>query len=1154
VRTYSLRFLGPRSKAKGGTFYIFFIALLVAILLGAVTAQSPPAIVINELQYNPASDDAGEEYVELYNAGAQAVDLTGVSFSDGIVYTFPTNTLALPGGYLVVAHDPAAVEARYGITGVLGPFEDGNLSNSGERVALQDADGLLLDEVDYDDNLPWPTAPDGDGPSLELVNPAFDNDSPCSWGGSSGLGTPGAQNSVYQTGNIPPCITGAAHSPTFPRSTDVVTVTALVYDNGAALTVTLHYRPQGDVAYRALPMLDDGSGEYSALIPARSLTETLFPQPGQGTYVEFYLSATDDQGAQSIAPVGAPGGVSTETGLPLTTSYLYWVEDAPPESELSIYRLILTDENRRELETRDIFSDELLDAAFVYEDKVFYNVGLRYRGESSRDMFPRPYRIKFDDAQEFQGRERINLLSDELGREALAYDLFQRAGFLAPDTRFVSFYLNGQREGDYLDVEQVDRDFLQEHLGDDDNGNLYRGVDGADLGYRGPNPGDYAPNYVKQTNEEQNDYTDVISLTYALTHAPDESLRAELEALADARQWLEWFAVQAVLDNHEGALWLGSGDDYFLYRRPSDERFVLISWDHDGTFMFPDHTVWEPDWYASQAVRRILHHPEFTRWYYQGIAGLISGPLSVAEMQPRIEALPDAVSQADKAKFSAYVAARVPYLWTEIPATSLSISTNGGQDIVTTQEQVTLEGNCSPLRDVSVNGAAVQYPTATTWRYTSSLWARDNVFVVSDGQASRTITVFRDVFHGGVLTEDATLQSSKLPYVISTDISLSGPLTLTIQPGVTLYFEPDRVIRVENGARLLAEGTAEQPIVFTGQGGAYWGGILFYNTQADNRIAHALLEYIHEVIQTPRTHGVSGYGARFTISDSVIRHTRQSNAVLASDDSTLYLLRNELYDVGSDAVHATGGYAYIQGNIIHDTVYEPAWNPSPPEGIEISNMSTPAVLLDNHIYNVSDDCLDLNHSSARIERNVLHHCGDKGISIGYPSTSTLVNNLIYACWGSDQDPDNTGFGIALKDGASASIVNNTLVDNRHGLGLYEMHAGQGGASASVVNSIVWGNQSNIELRDGSVVTMSHSTIQGGWPGVGSLQLDPLFRNWAGQDYRLQENSPCVDSGTPDGAPQVDVQGIPRPHGEGYDRGAYEFFEFFSVYLPLLTSR
>jgi hypothetical protein len=237
---------------------------------------------------------------------------------------------------------------------------------------------------------------------------------------------------------------------------------------------------------------------------------------------------------------------------------------------------------------------------------------------------------------------------------------------------------------------------------------------------------------------------------------------------------------------------------------------------------------------------------------------------------------------------------------------------------------------------------------------------------------------------------------------------------------------------------------------------------------------------------------------------------------------------------------------------ITSTVYEPAWNPSPPEGIEISHMTTPAVLLDNHIHDVSDDCLDLNHASALIERNVLHHCGDKGISVGYPSSTTLVNNLVYACWGSDEDPDYSGFGVALKDGATSRLVNNTLADNRHGLGLYEAHTGEGGARATVVNSIVWGNQGGVELRDGSLITMTYSTIQGGWPGTGSLELDPMFRDEGGGDYRLKENSPCMDSGTPHGAPAVDVWGVPRPQGAGYDRGAHEFFEFFSLYLPLMV--
>jgi parallel beta-helix repeat protein len=1130
-------------------------ALLLMHLLASIpiTAQSGPQIVINELQYHPLSDDHGEEYVELYNAGPTTVDLSGWAFSDGIQYTFPISVTIPPGGYVVVGHDPATVEAVYGISGVLGPFVSGRLANEGERVAIEDALGSLVDEVTYDDHLPWPEAPDGDGPSLELISPAFDNDRPCSWGASQpidvNLGTPGAQNSIYSPDNIPPCVTGVAHTPTFPTSGQPVIVTALVDDNSAVAAVTLYYRPEGAPGYTALPMTSGGGSLYNAAIPAQ----------GDGLYVEFYLIATDDEAAERIMPEGAPGITSGETGLPVTISYLYQVEDAPPTSDLPIYRLIMTQENQAELLARDPFSNILLDAAFVYSGESFYNVGVRYRGESSRTMMPRPYRIKFRDAQEFEDRERLNLVSDELGREALAYDLFQRAGLPASDTRFVTLYINENLEGHYLDIENVDNEFLRAHFPGDDGGNLYRGYSpdeqGADLSYRGPDPDAYRPYYLKKNNKDADDYSDIIALTDALTNSSDETFRAEAEALADIRQWIRWFAIQAVLDNHEGALWIGRGDDYFLYRRPSDGRFILISWDHDFTFLYPNHSIWEHNWLGPEIVRRILDHPVFTRWYYQEIASLAANEFSVEEMVPRIDALPDVVSAEYKDMLKSYVANRIPALNGQMPDETLFINTNNGTDFATTEPEVFLEGACSPLRDVTINGSAegVQYPTAETWHYTATLWTRDNVFVAADGLESRTITIYWNFFDGGTLTEDVTLPASHRPYDIFENIIIPDGLTLRIEPGATLFFQSTRFLRVNQGGRLLAEGTAAQPIVFTKRGINYWGGILLDRTQEDNRISHAVIQYTREVISHPRTHGISAYGARVTIADSVIRHTDASVAVLAypwgGQVPTLYLLRSEIYDTGGDAVHVTGGYAYIQGNHIHDIKH----GIYPLEGIQISSADTPAVLLDNHIHDVSDDCLDLNRSSATIERNNLHHCGDKGISIGHTSTTTVANNLIYACQGKDSDI-YSGSAIVVKDGAVSTIVNNTLINNRHGIYVYEGHQGEGGGIATVANCILWGNRSEVDLDTLSTVTVTYSDVEGGWPGEGNISEDPLFRAPANDVYRLLEESPCVDTGTPQGAPDEDIWGVYRPHGEGYDRGAYEFFEYFSVHLPLIMRR
>lgn len=135
-------------------------------------------VVINEIMYNPSDDqgpDDDYEYIELHNTGAEAVNLSGWAFTEGIYFTFPTYVLPA-GDYVVVCKNSAQVAAYYGISNTIGDFE-GRLENAGEKITLVDASPtpLVIDEVDYRDELPWPSVPDGRGPSLELINPSSDN-------------------------------------------------------------------------------------------------------------------------------------------------------------------------------------------------------------------------------------------------------------------------------------------------------------------------------------------------------------------------------------------------------------------------------------------------------------------------------------------------------------------------------------------------------------------------------------------------------------------------------------------------------------------------------------------------------------------------------------------------------------------------------------------------------------------------------------------------------------------------------------------------------------------------------------------------------------------------------------------------------------------
>ena len=94
-------------------------------------------VVINEIMYSPISGDDNAQYVELYNKGANAINVGGWRFTSGIDYLIPTNTVIPASGYLVVAKNAANLFAHYGnlsTNNAVGDF-GGHLSGSGERLA-----------------------------------------------------------------------------------------------------------------------------------------------------------------------------------------------------------------------------------------------------------------------------------------------------------------------------------------------------------------------------------------------------------------------------------------------------------------------------------------------------------------------------------------------------------------------------------------------------------------------------------------------------------------------------------------------------------------------------------------------------------------------------------------------------------------------------------------------------------------------------------------------------------------------------------------------------------------------------------------------------------------------------------------------------------
>ena len=165
------------------------------------TNLSEGSIIINEINYNSSDDHDSGDWIELFNPGESELDLSNWVFKDennDHNYIIPNETILNSEAYLIISNDLLKFQEFYSTDiPIFGPFEFG-LSGGGDEVRIFNNIGELIDSVQYDDNEPWPTEPDGDGPTLELLNPNMDNSTSQSWASSNYYGTPGQQNSTYQ--------------------------------------------------------------------------------------------------------------------------------------------------------------------------------------------------------------------------------------------------------------------------------------------------------------------------------------------------------------------------------------------------------------------------------------------------------------------------------------------------------------------------------------------------------------------------------------------------------------------------------------------------------------------------------------------------------------------------------------------------------------------------------------------------------------------------------------------------------------------------------------------------------------------------------------------------------------------------------------------
>ncbi|GLR18302.1 lamin tail domain-containing protein [Portibacter lacus] len=202
------------------------ILLLFTLFIG-VCAASNAQLVISEIMYNPPESGTDSlEYIEIYNAGDEGVNVNGYSFQQGVEFLFPDTTIASKAYFLLVK-DTDAFESAIGINAM--EWDAGALSNGGEPIILQDADSMEVNKVDFQTERPWPINSEGaagGGASIEFCIVESDNSIGENWKAStaaSGVfinslefkGTPGTANTAMcgSGGDVTVTLSGTAFSP-----------------------------------------------------------------------------------------------------------------------------------------------------------------------------------------------------------------------------------------------------------------------------------------------------------------------------------------------------------------------------------------------------------------------------------------------------------------------------------------------------------------------------------------------------------------------------------------------------------------------------------------------------------------------------------------------------------------------------------------------------------------------------------------------------------------------------------------------------------------------------------------------------------------------------------------------------------------------------
>lgn len=665
---------------------------------------------------------------------------------------------------------------------------------------------------------------------------------------------------------------------------------------------------------------------------------------------------------------------------------------------------------------------------------------VRVRGDSSRDFDKKSLKIKF----ETDGVKKVLNLNAEYKDKSymhqyMAAFIFRKSGIPTFSTHYKVVVINNKFEGIYLQVENVDEDFLKRNKLDH-NGNLYKAKkDGSNLSvYDEVN---YRWQKKTNTNHDKKDLNDLI---INLNQVPDSGFLRFIKTTFDYNNLITAIALNSLTGN--GSTYY---HNYFLFHDISESgKWMYFPWDMDKSMGSFDTRL--PYYYTSWSymtgggqpenplVYRLLHDKKGLKDYKKKVKELSKTIFSAKELLPEIELLKkkltpyidadkrdaignvksweDAVKKMikyidEKPKALENQLAEYPSLFClnnepgyQFDKTAKlrweNSKTNKGSVIyhVKISPSKTFKNDVLEFNDLKENKLEIE--NLKPGRYYWHVVADNGKFKVNGFNTRNYFDVGKAVILGGKINGKKILKNTEV--VIFKDLKIGKHDTLIFGEGVIVKVNPQ--VRIFNKGVLKIIGTEKTPVILSNRKKEKaWLGIFSTGTL---EVSYAYFSgikgesVIRQIEGTAKMQNtLSQYNkVRETASFNICPVVINNNIVKHSKGEGILLLK-------------------CSGIVKNNSLF------GIPDAIEATHCKD-LTITENFIIDASDDGIDVNFgSNIHVNYNTAINCKDKGMSVSgneHDSTIFFEGNYIQDC--------TRGIGIEGK--GVVNLIGNIYYNNK----------------------------------------------------------------------------------------------------------------------------